>query len=128
VAVTQNENENNSDKDDNDETESTINAKINCYKSLIKPVLEYACAIWDPYLQKDILAVEAVQRRCARFVHNNYSSYASVTNMLENLKWPSLAQCRTKVKAITMFKIMHQLLDIPTDGMPYSNQLHPTSI
>jgi len=92
-----------------------ISTKINCYKSLIKPVLEYACAIWDPFLQKDILAVEAVQRRCARFVYNNYSSYASVTNMLENLNWPSLAQCRTKVKAITMFKIMHQLLDIPTD-------------
>jgi len=34
--------------------------------------------------------------------------------MLENLNWPSLAQCRIKEKPITMFKIMHQLLDIYT--------------
>jgi len=63
-----------------------ISTKISCYESLIKPVLEYACVVWDPYLQKDILAVEAVQRHCARFVDNNY---ASVTTMLENLYRPS---------------------------------------
>ena len=34
--------------------------------------------------------------------------------MLENLNWPSLAQCRIKDKAITMFKIM---LDILTDDI-----------
>ena len=62
-----------------------ILVKVSCYKSLIKPILEYACVVWDPYTQKDILAIESVQRRCARFVYNNYSSYASVTNMLQNL-------------------------------------------
>ena len=89
-----------------------ISVKVSCYKSLIKPILEYACVVWDPYAQKDILAIESVQRRCARFVYNNYSSYASVTNMLQNLNWP---HCRNQLKAITMFKIMHQLIDIPTD-------------
>ena len=49
------------------------------------------------------------------FVYNNYSSYASVTNMLQNLNWPPLAHCRNQLKAITMFKIMHQLIDIPAD-------------
>ena len=73
--------------------------------------------VWDPYLQKDLLAVKAVQRRCARFIYNNYSSYASVTNMLESLNWPSLAQCRIEDKAITMFNIMHQLLDTPIDNI-----------
>ena len=71
--------------------------------------------VWDPYTQKDILAIESVQRRYARFVYNNYSSYASVTNMLQNLNWPPLAHCRNQLKAITMFKIMHQLIDIPAD-------------
>ena len=89
--------------------------KVSCYKSLIKPILEYACAVWDSYTQKDILAIESVQRWCARFVYNNYSSYASVTNMLQNLNRPPLAHCRNQLKAITMFKIMHQLIDIPTD-------------
>ena len=92
-----------------------ISVKVSCYKSLIKPILEYACVVWDPYTQKDILAIESVQRRCARFVYNNYSSYASVTNMLQNLNWPPLAHCRHQLKAITMFKIMHHLIDIPAD-------------
>ncbi|XP_065895940.1 uncharacterized protein [Dysidea avara] len=43
-----------------------ISVKVSCYKSLIKPILEYACVVWDPYTQKDILAIESVQRRCAR--------------------------------------------------------------
>ena len=34
-----------------------ISTKINCYK--LNRVLEYACVVWDPCLQKDILAVEA---------------------------------------------------------------------
>ena len=92
-----------------------ISVKVSCFKSLIEPILEYACVVWDPYTQKDILAIESVQRRCARFVYNNYSSYASVTNMLQNLNWPPLAHCRNRLKAITMFKIMHQLIDIPAD-------------
>jgi len=92
-----------------------ISVKESCYKSFIKPILEYACVVWDPYKQKDILAIESVQRRCARFVCNNYSSYASVTNMLQNLNWPSLASSRHQLKAIALFKIMHQLVVIPTD-------------
>ena len=91
-----------------------ILVKVSCYKSLIKPILEYTCVVWDPYTEKDILAIESVQRRCARFVYNNYSSYVSVTNMLQNLNWPPLTHCRNQLKAITMFKIMHQLIDIPT--------------
>ena len=56
----------------------------------------------DPYTQKDILAIESVQRRCAKFVYNNYSSHTSVTGMLQNLNWPPLAHCRNQLKVITM--------------------------
>ena len=31
-----------------------ISVKANCYKSLIKPILEYACVIWAPHTGKDI--------------------------------------------------------------------------
>jgi hypothetical protein len=36
------------------------------YKSLVRPILEYACPVWDPHLVKDIKMVEAVQRRASR--------------------------------------------------------------
>jgi len=42
--------------------------------------------------QRDINAIENVQIRAARFFHNNYSWYASVTQMLSNLNWPTLSR------------------------------------
>ena len=56
--------------------------RINCYKALVKPVLDYAATVWSPYTQKDIDMVEQVQRRAARFIFNNYSRLASVSEML----------------------------------------------
>ena len=45
--------------------------KENCYKLMIRPIIEYAPTVWAPYLQKDILKLESVQRRSARFVLND---------------------------------------------------------
>ena len=36
------------------------------YKSLVSPILEYAAPVWSPYLIKDIVALEKVQRRASR--------------------------------------------------------------
>ena len=52
----------------------------------------------------------------ARFVMNNFSSYASITQMLTSLNWPTLAQCRQQERAIMMFKIIHNLVDIPVNS------------
>ena len=57
--------------------------KANYYTSLIKPILEYACVVWEPHTNKDISFIESVQRCAARFVFNNYSTISSVTEMLQ---------------------------------------------
>ena len=36
------------------------------YKSLVRPILEYAAPVWCPYLVKDIVMLEKVQRRASR--------------------------------------------------------------
>ena len=38
-----------------------------------------------PFLKKDISALERVQRKAARFCSQNYSRYASVTDMIKHL-------------------------------------------
>jgi hypothetical protein len=38
----------------------------------VRPSVEYASAVWDPYTRNQINQLEQVQRRAARFVNNNF--------------------------------------------------------
>jgi len=69
-------------------------SKTSNQKHVIWPKLEYACAAWDPYLQKDINSLERVQRKAARFCTNGYQPTASVTDMIRELGWQTLEQRR----------------------------------
>ena len=40
--------------------------------TLVRPHLEFASAIWDPYRQDQIDKIEADQRRAARFIRRDY--------------------------------------------------------
>ena len=51
------------------------------YVTIIRPKLEYANAVWDPYRQEQIASIEAVQRRAARFIKRDYNRTSSVTEM-----------------------------------------------
>ena len=53
--------------------------KSSCYSILVCPIIEYACTVWSPYHQQNVLKLEMVQWRAARFVTNNYNRTASVT-------------------------------------------------
>ena len=44
--------------------------KSNCYKTFVRPNLEYAVTVWSPYLQYQIHQLDKVQRSAARFVMN----------------------------------------------------------
>ena len=75
-------------------TKCPLPIKSSCYLSLVRPILEYACAIWSPYYQCNIHQVETVQRRAARYVMNNFNSHASVSEMIATLGWPTLEKRR----------------------------------
>lgn len=38
------------------------------YFSIIRPSLEYACTVWDPYTKRNIEALEMIQRKAVRFI------------------------------------------------------------
>ena len=41
---------------------------IPLYKSLVRPILEYGNAVWSPYLKKNKLLIEGVQRRFTKCI------------------------------------------------------------
>ena len=82
------------------------------YKSILRPKMEYAAPIWDPYTKDNIQLLEAVQHRAACFVCNEYSRHESVTSMLQDLDWPLLEQRRAE-SCLTLFhRIVHKEVDM----------------
>ena len=47
--------------------------KTVCYKSMVRPILEYASSVWDPHTNVNIQKLESVQRHAARFCLGDYS-------------------------------------------------------
>ena len=84
--------------------------KAQCYTTLVRPVMEYVCIIWDPVPQKNIRELEMVQRRAARFVTVDYRTTSSVTQMLDALQWTELQQRRKRAKVI--MRIVNHLVAI----------------
>jgi hypothetical protein len=86
--------------------------KATAYTTLVRPSIEYASSVWDPYTRNNIHQLEAIQRRAARFVYNNFYDRV-VTSMISRLQWESLEQRRAKARATFMYKIVNNLVDCP---------------
>ena len=68
------------------------NIKTKTYKTLVCPHLEYCTSVWDPHTQSATQKVEMVKRRASRYVLRRYHNTSSVSDMLKQLQWPTLAQ------------------------------------
>jgi len=82
----------------------STSTKAAAYKSLVRPTIEYASSVWDPYEAGDIAKLEMVQRRGARFVKNRYHNRSSVTEMIDDLQWKSLEARRREARLTLLYK------------------------
>jgi len=87
------------------------NQEVRCtaYTHLVRPMLEYASCVWDPYLVKDINSLEMVQRRAARWATSNYDwqSGISISSTLNNLQWDTLSSRRQISRLKLFYKAVH---------------------
>jgi hypothetical protein len=60
------------------------------YKSMVRPILEYASPVWSPYLVKDNLALEKVQRRASRIAVGQKPQEMCYEERCKLLKWSTL--------------------------------------
>jgi hypothetical protein len=53
-----------------------ISTKSLAYTTLVRPILEYGAACWDPYREGQIHALDRVQKKAAKFAyHRNESNW-----------------------------------------------------
>ena len=77
------------------------------YKSMIRPILEYANLIWHPLLKRQSVLIEAVQRRATKLIKSMFN--LSYKERLRALKLPSLKYRRIRADLIEMYKILHNM-------------------
>ena len=61
--------------------------------SLVRPILVYGAACWDPYREGQITVLDRVQKKAAKFAHHTNSS-----------KWETLASRRKLSRICALFK------------------------
>ena len=71
----------------------------------VRSHLEYAIQFWAPYLRKDIIKMESVQRRATKYIPG--FTNLSYCNRLKRLDLPTLAYKRLRGSMIEVYKIFH---------------------
>ena len=86
---------------------------LKLYLSFIRPILEYSCQVWHPYLVKDIEKLECVQKFALRLCVKQWD--LDYTNLLFICNLPTLAARRKYINLCIMYKIINNLMFFPHD-------------
>lgn len=78
--------------------------KLNLYKTLVRPKLEYVCAIWDPAHTNLLPSLESIQKRTP-VLFSNYSRHSSVTSMIKTLDLPDISLRRKYSRLCLLHRI-----------------------
>ena len=87
------------------------------YKYLVRPLLEYACMVWNAHTVSDKTSLESVQRRAAHWacgsrwspVQRQWSKSSDVC--LQELHWPTLSSGRNYLSVSMMYDILNGRYD-----------------
>ena len=79
------------------------------FKTLTRPHLEYAQAVWSPYKRKFINQIESIQRHFTKYIIGMKDM--SYEDRMRSLNLPSLEYRRLRGDLIETYKMCHNLYD-----------------
>ena len=85
------------------------NSLVKLYCALVRPHVEYGVEIWFPYLKRQSVAVEKVQRRATKKLSE--IKYLTYTERMQTLSLPSLKCRRIRGDMILVYKLMKGLVN-----------------
>ena len=99
---------------------------LKLYTSLVRPHTEYACAVWDPHLSKNILAIEGTHKFALRVCLKNWR--ANYDLLLNLAQLPQLSSRRKFLKLCLLFnlftgKVAYHDSPLVRRLSPYPNRL-----
>ena len=97
---------------------------LKTYKTFVRPLLEYCQEAWAPHLAKDITSLENVQRRATKLVSGLKT--LSYEERLKSLNLFKLSDRRERGDMISMYKIMHNLVNIDANSLFQMNNTSST--
>ena len=80
------------------------NVKSIAYQMLVRPQLEYASEVWNPYTKKCIKKIEQIQRNSCRFVFHEYRRDTDISLIVNRLNLNSLYTLMF-IQQATMFSV-----------------------
>lgn len=86
---------------------STKECKLTAYKTLVRPILEYASVVWSPHHKQDIAKLESVQKKAIMFIFRRYDRRFSPSSHAHILSLQPLEHRRTCDRIILLHKIVH---------------------
>lgn len=79
--------------------------KLLAYNCIIRPTLEYAAIVWDPYTKRNIDALEKIQRKAVRFIFSKYRPTDSPSNLMQMNNIQTL-KLRRKIQRIKFLYLL----------------------
>lgn len=78
---------------------AALDVKCIAYKSLIRPVIEYAKIVWNPYKAINCFKFEKIQRLASKFIFTKYGRIYSSTQLCEQAQL-SAVEARTRYERL----------------------------
>ena len=92
-----------------------LSSLVRAFNVYVRPILEYCSVVWNPYLLKDIVAIEKVQRRFTKRLRG--MSTLTYYQRLVKLGLESLELRRIRADLVFAYKVIFGLTDVDGENL-----------